>query len=270
MGKGWGLNTWGTGEGQSLSLFDHITGGNTIHSLIHGQSYEDKYKGIGDQLGNVHGSAQASLQKALAAIQGGYKGANDAVQMGGAVATRALLDREKQSMAQNQQSSISRGLYSSTAFDASQRGITSDTNRSLSELQATLAQMGSNLKIGEGQAVAGAYGNMAQSDQQYAQMLLQLGLNTQYGEQGGMGGLLGGVIGSFSDRRLKTNIELVGLSGNGIPVYEYDFIPETGIDGRWRGVLADEVEHIPGAVYTGKDGYKRVHYEMTGVKMEKV
>lgn len=194
---GWDLGSWGTGEGQSLSVFDHLTGGNSVHQLIHGKSYEDKYKEIGQGVSSVHGAAQGYLQKALQAIHGGYGDAQTAINMGGSVATKALLDREKQSMAGSQQSLISRGLYDSTATDAASRGISSDTNNALAGLQAQLAQLSSNVKIGEAQDTAGAYGNLAQNEQQYNQLLLSLGLNTEYGEQGGMGGLIGGIVGSI-------------------------------------------------------------------------
>jgi len=262
---------WGTGEGESLSVFDHATGTNTIHKLIHGQSYEDKYKQIGQNLGGLHGANQAWLMKALRAIQGGYGGAQNALNMQGALGTKAIVDRERQALAGNDQNMISRGLYSSTAATAGQRGITQDTNDSLASLNAQLAQIGSNIKIDEGQALAGAFGNFAGENSNYGNQLLNLGLNTEYGEQGGSGGLIAGILGSvFSDRRLKTNIELVGVDGKGIPVYEYDFVPAAGIEGRWRGVLADEVEHLDGVVFTGEDGYKRVNYGRLGFEMRRV
>lgn len=260
---------WGFGEGESISVFDHLTGKNTIHKLIHGQSYEDKYKGIGDQLSGMHGSAKASLYKALAAIQSSYGGAQNALNMQGGVATKQLLDREQRSLASSQQSMVSRGLYDSTAFDASQRGIAADTNSGLAELNAQLAQIGSNLKISEGQDIAGAYGNLANLDQNYQQLLLQLGLNTEYGEQGGMGGLASGILGSISDRRLKKNIVPVGIA-NGVPVYEFDYVDSEARPGRYRGVMADEVEHIPGAVLTNKRGFKFVNYTKLGFEMRKV
>jgi hypothetical protein len=173
--------------------------GKNWETALTGKDYEYKYKNIGRQLAGYQGSAQASLQHALAAIQHGYGGAQDSINMGGSYATKQLLDREKQGFAQNQQSAISRGLYDSTAFDAGQRGISADTNNALAGLNAQLAQLGSNVKIGQGQAEAGVYGQMSQADQNYEQLLLQLGLNTQYGKQGGAGNavlsLIGGLFG---------------------------------------------------------------------------
>jgi hypothetical protein len=266
MGKKMG---WGIGEGQSLSVFDHIVGKPIIHGLLHGQSYQGEYDKIGKGLSDIHGANQAWLTKALRASQMGYGDAQNALGMQGALGTKAILDREKQALAGNDQSMISRGLYSTTAANAGARGITQDTNDSLASLNAQLATIGSNIKINEGQALAGAYGNFASENQNYANQYLNLGLNTQYGEQGGMANLVAGIFGSLSDRRLKTNIEMIGIA-DGIPIYEYDFVPETGIEGRWRGVLADEVEHLPGVVTVGKDGYKRVDYGLLGFKMARV
>lgn len=69
---------------------------------------------------------------------------------------------------------------------------------------------------------------------------------------------LGGTIGSafISDRRLKSDIVLVGMHPLGIGIYEYD------IEGRReRGVMADEVLAVkPEAVMRGADGFLRVFY----------
>ena len=68
-----------------------------------------------------------------------------------------------------------------------------------------------------------------------------------------------------SDIRTKENIEVVGQLPNGLTVYEYEYKPEFKNrkyfgHGRFRGVMAHEVEHIPGAVFTIEDGYKVVDY----------
>lgn len=74
------------------------------------------------------------------------------------------------------------------------------------------------------------------------------------GMMSGAGSIAGGFMG-FSDRRLKENIQLVGQV-NGVNVYHWRYI--------WgeeaTGVMADEVEHIPGAVIEGPHGYKMVDY----------
>ena len=198
---------WGVGEGQSISVLDHIVGKPIISNLIHGESYENKYKALGNELRTSKGLSQASLFKALEAFKGGYGNADSFLSQQGSVATRAILDRERQSIASNKQGAIDRGLYSTTTYDALNRGTQSMTNNSLADLNAQLAGLGTNIKIGEGQALAGVHGALAQNETNYANMLLSLGLNTEYGRQGGMGagifGLLGGLFGGGGGSKQK-------------------------------------------------------------------
>jgi hypothetical protein len=88
-----------------------------------------------------------------------------------------------------------------------------------------------------------------------------------------VGGLLTGAAKAytaFSDRRLKTNIELVGTDpATGFNLYEYEY---TFLPGKtFRGVMADEVEAVmPDAVFTDANGFKSVNYGMIGVEMVEV
>jgi len=72
----------------------------------------------------------------------------------------------------------------------------------------------------------------------------------------GLMGLAGTAASFFSDRRLKKNIKHIGKTAGGLNVYSFDYL--------WGdhaiGVMADEVEHIPGAVKTHISGYKMVDY----------
>lgn len=54
----------------------------------------------------------------------------------------------------------------------------------------------------------------------------------------------------YSDPRLKTNVERVGELSDGLPIYEFDYLPNMGLpEGRFRGPMADEVaEFQPWAV----------------------
>jgi len=88
-----------------------------------------------------------------------------------------------------------------------------------------------------------------------------------------VGGLMQGgaaLATAFSDRRLKTNIELVGhdpASGFNLYEYEYTFLPGK----TFRGVMADEVEAVmPEAVFTDANGFKSVNYGLIGVEMVEV
>lgn len=86
----------------------------------------------------------------------------------------------------------------------------------------------------------------------------------------GAGATLGAAwIGAHpSDRRLKTNIAWVGVDERtGLNLYEFSY---RGLPGRWRGVMADEVEQrYPDAVLTTDDGpaYKFVNYKALGMEM---
>lgn len=73
----------------------------------------------------------------------------------------------------------------------------------------------------------------------------------------------------FSDRRLKTDIVLVGVHEvTGLNLYEFRY---TGGTKRFRGVMADEVERsYPYAVFTMPDGYKAVNYAAIGMEMVEV
>ena len=79
------------------------------------------------------------------------------------------------------------------------------------------------------------------------------------GAGGGAGAASSGAT-ALSDKRLKSNIILLGQHPLGIGWYEYD------IQGRReQGVMAQEVlEVMPEAVSTGADGFYRVNYNLVG------
>ena len=87
----------------------------------------------------------------------------------------------------------------------------------------------------------------------------------------GTGGLVVSLTacgGGFSDRSLKEDIKLIGVSPNGLNIYSFKFIDKKYGEGTWQGVMADEVEHIPGAVIDWK-GLKYVNYnEMDEIDVE--
>lgn len=80
--------------------------------------------------------------------------------------------------------------------------------------------------------------------------------------------IAGSVAGMASDRRLKEDIVHIGTWPNGLPMYEFRYING---DRFYRGVMADDVEKVyPEAVITDSDGYKKVRYDMIGIRMEEV
>ena len=73
--------------------------------------------------------------------------------------------------------------------------------------------------------------------------------------------------GQVSDIRLKENIELVGNSPTGVNIYEFDYKNKNYGNGRYRGVMAQEV---PYASSIGLDGYLEVNYDNLDVKFERI
>ena len=89
--------------------------------------------------------------------------------------------------------------------------------------------------------------------------------------------MIGAVIGagtriatSPSDRRLKTDIELVGVDAeSGLNLYEFAYIKDTSR--RFVGVMADEVkEKYPEAVMVDSDGYMAVDYGSLGIEFKEL
>ena len=70
-----------------------------------------------------------------------------------------------------------------------------------------------------------------------------------------------------SDITLKENIDLVGKSESGINIYEFDYINKKYGNGRYRGVMAQEV---PSASFVGPEGTLMVDYSKIDVKFEEL
>jgi hypothetical protein len=70
-----------------------------------------------------------------------------------------------------------------------------------------------------------------------------------------------------SDMTLKENINLVGKSKSGINIYEFDYINKKYGNGRYRGVMAQEV---PSASIVGPEGTLMVDYSKLDVQFEKL
>lgn len=92
------------------------------------------------------------------------------------------------------------------------------------------------------------------------------------GMAGGIGSVVGGIASAFSDRRVKKNVEHVGVEG-GHNVYEFEYKGALAkqLPGRYRGVMADEVQlKTPEAVSQDRWGRKKVDYTFLGTKMKRV
>lgn len=72
-------------------------------------------------------------------------------------------------------------------------------------------------------------------------------------------------VAMFSDIRLKENIVKVGERADGIHLYEFSYLGQTG---RWRGLIAQDVlEHRPEAVAVGPGGYYVVNYRALAAEL---
>ncbi len=86
----------------------------------------------------------------------------------------------------------------------------------------------------------------------------------EFGSHGSGGG--GGE--SRSDIRLKHDLQLVGTTVYGLPVYDFEY---NGQRGTYEGVMAQDVLKVkPEAVTTGADGFYRVNYNMLGLKLKRI
>ena len=86
---------------------------------------------------------------------------------------------------------------------------------------------------------------------------------------GAVGSAGGGAIGGyFSDARKKNHIEYIGRSPGGHPIYEFNY---DDCHGRFRGTIAQELlATCPDACTLGTDGFWRVDYSKTDIKLEEI
>ena len=74
------------------------------------------------------------------------------------------------------------------------------------------------------------------------------------------------VSGMFSDIRLKENINKIGISKSGIPIYEFNYI---GDNNKYSGAMAQDLLEINPSVVNldKKSGYYKVNYNNIDVDM---
>lgn len=124
----------------------------------------------------LFGQAQGAQRKALSTIKSGYGNALANTGLQANNAKRSVLDRESQQMGGLAQSLASRGLGNTTLLDNAKRGISSSTNRELSNIDSMLAQIQSQLQIGQAGAEANVYGSLSNLFQNQSSAMTGLGL----------------------------------------------------------------------------------------------
>ena len=71
-----------------------------------------------------------------------------------------------------------------------------------------------------------------------------------------------------SDRRLKKDIKLIGLSSSGLKVYSFKYKNISFGKGIFQGVMSDEIPSH--AVIKGNDGFDRVDYSKIEVEFKNI
>lgn len=148
---------------------------------------------------------------------------------------------------------------------ASAAGLGQQTATEQASLSAGLGTGLANAALGTGSNVASLYGSQAAGLAQVGAGQAAASGTAASGAASGLGSLAGGVLSLFSDRRLKTDIEPVGIHPNGLPIYsfKYTFDPDTV----QYGHMADEVlELYPECVEVDNSGFYKVNYAETNMK----
>lgn len=216
---------------------------------------------------NAYAGARQAYGQGNQGVQQGYTNAMLAATQGGA-ATRGQLA-----------SIAPMGVGASSAAGLggmpSRLGIIGDTSHILQRINSGLAGQMGQLGVEKGLAQAQGFGQIGGTFQQAAGEQADLTSAVANAiasvqrkpKSAGLGGVIGAVAPyaalALSARSAKTNIVPVGRSPSGI--MEYEFAYKTNPLARYRGVMADEVEHLPGVV---RGSY--VDYSKIDVKMRRV
>jgi len=122
------------------------------------------------------------------------------------------------------------------------------------EPEARLDRMGQRLGVGSG------FGTQTQPAAPQGNAGLSAGL-----------GIMSMIATIMSDIRVKKNIERVGETPSGIPIYTFDYKEGHGPAGRYEGVMAqDLIELAPDAVAQMPNGYLGVQYDMIDADFRRV
>lgn len=201
------------------------------------------------------------------------------------LASQRILPQQEQNRKDLENRLINQGLRPGTAgYNTAMSQLTNANSDQLNQLALTgrsqafqeqLAQRNQPLNeiIGlmSGTQVQSPNGTFAQTPQSqvagvdYSGLVnqkYQADMNAYNSQMGALGGLFGGIasMAKFSDRRLKEDIERIGKTDSGVPVYKFKYIgsPVTHV-----GYMAqDLLELQPEAVMKDADGYYRVRYDL--------
>ena len=237
---------------------------------------------MGQMRGAAGGSGIASLAQAMAnqgqmatrqvsASIGQQEAMNQRLRAQGAAQVQSMEAQREQLIAQGAyQADITR-MRGESAADMARRGGEASLQEMEMSRQATLLGIQMGQTSGANQALQQAYSN---------QMTAATGLAGLYGQQSaaqyGMAGQIYsgsmGMAGSYygantSDRRLKKNINKIGESPSGLNIYSFEFKDSKYGEGRFQGVMSDEV---PQRLVKTIDGYDTVDYSKLDVEFKQI
>lgn len=185
-------------------------------------------------------------------------------------------EREKQMFADQKQSA-----YNRMFLDAYQTA----NNAALTERNMPL-QDWAMISGAQGQPTVGMPGTVGTPSPGVAPTDLTTGVYQAYGIQQGannaaMSGLYGlgsaalsgwasagfpggaALLGMLSDRRIKTKVKRIDDDPRGWGIYEFEYHPAMGIEGRFVGFMVDEIEPLrPDAIVEFENGVKGINYDV--------
>lgn len=225
----------------------------------------------------------ATGQAGINSIKSGYAAAKKNVGGLGLATKNDILKQGVKSQAAVQSNEVSRGFGGSNVAAGKSQAAQSQTSSQLAHLDEAIAQMMAGLNTGEGTAVGSGQMSLSQLLSQHsgqktdlASQIAQAIAGVQHTDPNAWMSDVASVGTAAliaSDERLKRRFKLVGEVDD-IPIWEFEYRSRFAkhLPGRYRGVRAQEVRHIPGAVITLPDGTLIVDYSMLpeGAQFRKV
>lgn len=246
------------------------------------EAYRDQIAGqAAADAGRAFGISQQQNQRAMASMGVNPNSGRFAAQQNASGLQQAAVRANAMTGARNQATQmgyarqldaagLGRGLAGASA--AAYGGASSAGSMAGQNAQSAGQNYMGNMAIGSGTIAAGQNMQIQGLSNVLNNQTSQY-INTQDSFLGDIGGALGGaasIYTAFSDRRLKENIELVGVDeATDLNLYEFNYKGDTSR--RFRGVMADEVliTH-PEAVYDTDLGFMAVKYDLLGIELEEV
>ena len=123
----------------------------------------------------------------------------------------------------------------------------------------------------QGADLMGAEQAALNRESQFSMLNKQLKNQMKAAQWQAAGAAIGGIGMAFSDIALKTNIQFENKFKNHLPIYTFEYINKKYGDGRFEGVMAQDVEKTyPQAVSVSSEGYKMVDYSQIGIEFRRV